>query len=65
MMLNEQSEDGIWDAVPAALKAQFGVDSLKQLADHIIYCRPPSVPGSSVFSLGLVSMSNSRYKNIK
>jgi hypothetical protein len=61
MILTVQSEDGIWDAVPAALKAQFGVDSFKQLADHIIYCRPPSVPGSSVFSSGLVSMLDSRY----
>lgn len=67
MIVNVPFTDNITSAVPAVLQAQFGVDSVRELADHVICCRPSTVNGSSVFDSGsgLVSMSDGRYENIK
>jgi hypothetical protein len=67
VIVNVSLEDNINSAVSAELKAQFGVDSVRELANHVICCRPSAFNGSSVFDsgLGLVSMSDNRYENIK
>ncbi len=65
MIVNVPSKDNITGAVPAALKAQFGVNSVRELANHVIYCLPPIVVnGSSVFDsgLGIIAMKDDRYE---
>ncbi len=54
--------DDYRNAIDEELKKQFNVGDIKELADHVAHCLPPSVGTMSFAKDGRVNMADRRYE---